>query len=199
MELNLSLALFGALVAAVAITRLVELGISQRRRRALFARGAPAVPERHFGAMVALHAGVLAAALLEAHLGRRPMIPALALAAALLVVLANALRWWTITTLGPHWNVRVIDSTALGVVSSGPFRWIRHPNYLAVFVELAALPLVHSAYATALLGTAAHIWVLRQRIVAEEAVLLADAGYRTRLGDKPRFLPWPRRTPWRSG
>ena len=78
---------------------------------------------------------------------------------------------------------------ALGVVTGGPFRFIRHPNYLAVFLELLALPLVYGAWITAALGSAAHVWVLYHRIRIEEAALLAHADYRAAMGGKPRFLP----------
>jgi methyltransferase len=191
-DLSASLPAFSALVVAVGVGRLLELGVSQRRRRALAARGARPVEEPHFRAMVLLHAGILVGALAEAWLTRRPLLPGLAIPALGLVLAANALRWWVIVTLGPHWNARIMDSLGLGVVTDGPFRWIRHPNYVAVFVELAALPLVHTAYLTALLGAGAHVWVLWHRIRAEEAVLLSDPTYRVRMGDKPRFLPLPR-------
>jgi methyltransferase len=105
-----------------------------------------------------------------------------------LVVLATLLRWWVIRTLGTHWNVRVMDSAALGVVTSGPYRWVRHPNYLAVLVELAALPLVQTAWITALLGSTAHLFVLRRRIASEEAVLAADPIWRAQMADKPRLF-----------
>ena len=102
---------------------------------------------------------------------------------------ANALRWWVIRTLGAHWNVQVMDSARLGVVTTGPYRWVRHPNYTAVFVEMLALPLIHTAWITALAGGAAHAWVLRGRVAAEERVLLADPLYRAEMSAKPRFVP----------
>ena len=119
----------------------------------------------------------------------RPLIPTLAIAMFVGWLLANGLRWWVIHTLGQHWNVRVMDSVSLGVVTGGPFRVVRHPNYAAVFVELLALPLVHTAWLTALLGSLAHIWVLFQRLAIEEAVLLRNPVYRAAMGDKPRFVP----------
>jgi methyltransferase len=188
-DLSISLPAFSALVMAVGVMRVIELTISQRRRTALAARGARPIGERHFGAMVFVHTAILVGALAEAWLTRRPVIPALGASALALVIAANALRWWVIATLGPHWNVRIMASLELGVVTDGPFRWIRHPNYVAVFVELTALPLVHGAYLTALLGATAHVWVLWHRIHAEETVLLANPTYRARMGDKPRFLP----------
>jgi methyltransferase len=189
----MSAVLYTLLLAAVGLGRLVEMGVSRRRQRALVARGAVWVAEPHFRWMVLLHGGVLAGAALEVWLLARPFIPALAIPMLLLFALSNILRWWVIRTLAGHWNVQVVDSVALGVVASGPYRWVRHPNYLAVFAELLALPLIYSAWLTALLGSLAHIWVLRQRIAVEEAVLLADPAYRATMGQKPRFIPRLRR------
>ena len=99
------------------------------------------------------------------------------------------MRWWVIRTLGEHWNVQVVDSTRLGVVSSGPFRFVRHPNYAAVFAEMIALPLIHTAWITAVAGALAHAVVLRQRLSTEERVLAANPDYRAAMAGKPRFLP----------
>jgi len=191
MDLNLSWTLpaFTGLVVAVGLFRLIELNISQRRRRGLRARGAAPVAEKHFLAMVVLHAGILCGSIAEAWLTARPVMPWLAATALALVFAASLLRWWVIATLGPHWNVKIMASLSLGVVTGGPYRFVRHPNYVAVFVELLALPLVHGAYVTAVLGGAAHLWVLAQRIRAEEEVLFADPAYRASMGPKPRFLP----------
>lgn len=180
---------FTGLVLAVGLFRVIELVISRRRRTRLRARGAAPVAERHFLAMVLLHTGILVGALVEAWVAARPVVPWLAGTALALLFAASVLRWWVIATLGPHWNVKIMASLSLGVVTSGPYRFVRHPNYVAVFVELLALPLVHGAYLTAALGAAAHVWVLAQRIRAEEEVLLADPIYRAQMGPKPRFLP----------
>jgi methyltransferase len=102
---------------------------------------------------------------------------------------ANVVRWWVIRTLGNHWNVQVMDSTRLGVISSGPFRYVRHPNYAAVFAEMLALPLIHTAWITAIVGSLAHVAVLSQRLSTEERVLLANPEYRATMAGKPRFLP----------
>ena len=88
-----------------------------------------------------------------------------------------------------HWNVQILASMELGVVTGGPFRWVRHPNYVAVFVELMALPLLHTAWCTALAGTMIHYWVLKERIRVEEATLLSSPAYVALMGSKPRFVP----------
>ena len=118
------------------------------------------------------------------------MIALLTLPMMVLFVLANLLRWWVIVTMAEHWNVQVMQSLSLGVVTHGPFQYIRHPNYVAIFVEMLTIPLVHTAYLTAILGTLAHLWILRSRIVHEEAVLMASPEYRAAMGLKPRFIPW---------
>jgi methyltransferase len=181
---------FLVLVGAVGACRLIELRLSRRHQRALAAGGAPVLPERIFPAMVALHTGILIAAVLETLLAARPFAAALAIPMVALVVLANALRFWVIATLGEHWNVRVVPSLSRGVVTSGPYRWIRHPNYVAVFVELTALPLVHGAYLTAIAGALLHAAILHRRIELEESVLMADEAYRRAFAGKPRFLPY---------
>ena len=184
-----SLLLFFALVLAIGGMRVFELTVSKRRQRQLRARGVAKVNERYFAAMVALHTSVLVGAGLEAWLFRRSPVLWVTVLALLVLLAATGLRLWVIATLGPHWNVQIMDSAPLGVVTDGPFRFVRHPNYVAVFLELAALPLVHGAWITAAAGTLLHLWVLQQRIRAEETVLLAHAPYRELMGHKPRFLP----------
>ena len=181
--------LYLGLLATVAALRLVEVAVSRRHQRTLADQGAAHVAEPRFRWMVALHAGVLIAAALEVVLLRRPFVPVVAIVAGTCFVAANVVRWWVIHTLGLHWNVGIMDSTRFDAVDSGPYRWVRHPNYAAVFVEMLALPLVHSAWITAGVGTVAHIVVLRARITVEDRVLLASPAYVARMGSKPRFFP----------
>jgi methyltransferase len=192
--MELSVRLYLALLLAVGAGRLIEMRVSRRHQRALRGRSIALEREPGFLWMVALHTGVLAAAATEVVVLRRPFVPAVGVPALALFALGNLLRWWVIATMGQHWNVRVMGSLSLGVVTEGPFRWVRHPNYVAVFVELAALPLVHGAWLTALVGSALHLLILRRRIALEESILLADPRYRDLMGPKPRFIPSPR--PW---
>jgi methyltransferase len=180
---------FIALLVGVGVARLLEMRLSRRHQRELAGEGARLLPEPGFPLMVALHSAVLVGAGVEVLAARRPFVPAIGIPAALVFALANALRIWVIRSLAGHWNVRVVDSASLGVVSTGPFRWIRHPNYVAVFLELLALPLIHGAYVTAVLGALAHLGVLARRIRLEERVLEASPSYRAAMSHKPRFLP----------
>jgi methyltransferase len=178
-----------ALLAAVGLGRLVEVRLSARNQHRLAAQGAARVPESHFQWMVLLHAGVLISAALEVLLLRRPLIPALALPMGVFFLLANALRWWVIASLAEHWNVQVMDSTQQGIVTRGPYRWIRHPNYVAVLAELIALPLIHTAWLTAVWASACNLAILHRRLQVEERVLLANPTYRATMATKPRFVP----------
>jgi methyltransferase len=139
--------------------------------------------------MVALHTAFLVAAPLEVALLERPFLPWLGWPMLALVAGAMALRYWAIATLGERWSTRVLVVPGAPAVDSGPYRHLRHPNYLAVVVELAALPLVHSAWATALAVSAANAWILGRRIAREEAALARHADYERLLGDRARFLP----------
>ena len=179
-----------ALVALVVVERLFELYLSARNARRVAARGAIEGESRAFyGAIVLFHTLFLVAGPLEVVLLARPFVPALALPATALVVLAMALRYWAIATLGERWNSRVLVVPGEGAVTGGPYRFVRHPNYVAVYAEVAALPLVHTAWVTALVATAVNALLLRHRIRHEELALERAGDYRARLGDRPRFLP----------
>jgi methyltransferase len=187
--MDISVIAFLGLLLAVALLRLFELRVSTRHRQEMIARGATKVHEPRFRWIVLLHTAVLIGAALEVVLLRRPFIPILAAVMFLLFLGSNAVRLWVVRTMGKHWNVQVMNSTNLGVVTSGPFRFVRHPNYAAIFVELFSLPLIHTAWITALLGVAGYAVTISQRFAVEEKVLFANPDYRAAMAGKPRFLP----------
>jgi methyltransferase len=178
-----------SLLVIVGIGRLAELGISRRNQRQLEKQGVRKIPEPHFRWMVLLHGGMLVCAGAEVLFLHRPLIPALAISMSVLFVLANLLRWWVIRTLAGHWNVEVMESSRVGVVSSGPYHWVRHPNYVAVVMEIFSLPMIHTAWITAVVGTLADLEILRRRIKVEDSFLMSNPAYRISMGEKPRFLP----------
>ncbi|MBY0399419.1 hypothetical protein K2X89_03930 [Myxococcota bacterium] len=178
-----------ALLGLVALERAFELRLSRRNAERAFAEGGIEVGQGHFGVMRALHTAFFFACALEV-IGRdrtfdaRLGIPMLVLAAA-----AQALRYWAITALGPRWNVRVIVVPGASVVTSGPYRWLRHPNYVAVVAEGIAIPLIHGAWCTAIGFTLANAWLLATRIRVEERALADYCVESGRLGGRPRFVP----------
>ncbi|MGB7437924.1 MAG: isoprenylcysteine carboxylmethyltransferase family protein [Candidatus Acidiferrum sp.] len=187
--MELSVKAFLGLLFVVALLRFYELLISKRHQREMVSHGASKVVDPVFRPMVLLHTAILIGAALEVVFLHRPFYPVFAAVCFAIFLLTNIVRWWVIRTLGEHWNVQVMNSTGMGVIVSGPFRYVRHPNYAAVFVEMLVLPLIHCAWITASMGSAAHILVLSRRINTEERVLFSDARYRQAMYGKPRFLP----------
>jgi methyltransferase len=167
--------LFTVLVAAVALERLAELVVSKRNAAWSFERGGVETGQRHYLVMVVLHTGLLVGALLEVWLLRPEFHPALGYPMLALVVASQALRWWCIATLGRRWNTRVIVVPGLPLVTGGPYRLTSHPNYVAVVVEGLALPLVHSAWITAVVFTACNAVLLTVRLRVENAALASAA------------------------
>jgi len=177
------------LLLCVALLRLFELRVSRRHQNELIARGATKVNKPNFRWVVLVHTFVLLGSAAEVVFLRRPFFPLIAAIMLVIFLAANAVRLWVVRTMGRHWNVQVMDSTRLGVVTGGPFRFVRHPNYAAIFAEMFSLPLIHTAWITALVATIAYVVVISQRIAVEENVLFANPDYRVAMAGKPRFIP----------
>lgn len=162
---------YTVLVLATGAERIAELVVSTRNAKWSFARGGVEFGRGHFPPMVALHTGLLLACLAEVWFLDRPFLPWLGWPMLVLVFASQALRWWCIGTLGHRWNTRVIIVRDLPLVARGPYRWLKHPNYVAVVVEGFALPLVHTAWITALAFTVLNAWLLAVRIRCENEAL----------------------------
>jgi methyltransferase len=191
-ELTDSRLMYTSLVGLVAVMRLVELAISRRNIARLKARGAVEVGRSHYPAMVMVHTLFLICCPLEVWLLDRPWIPPLALAMVAMLALAAALRYWVIWTLGDRWSTRVVLVPGEPLITAGPFRFLRHPNYLAVIVEFIALPMVHTAWLAAAVFSAANALVLLRRIRVEDAAL-AEAGGSDRVAEERLQLAEGRR------
>ncbi len=171
---------YTALVLLLGAERVAELIVSSRNARWSFAHGGREYARGQLAPMIALHVALLVGCALEAWIAGRPFLPWLGWPMLALVLLANALRWWCIAVLGRQWNTRVIVVPALGAVRRGPYRWLRHPNYVAVVVEGFALPLVWTGWITALGFTVLNaVFLLVFRIPAEERAMtrLGGAGW----------------------
>ena len=160
---------YALLIAAVAVERIAELVVSQRNLSGSRDRGGVEFGARHYPAMVALHSALLVGCLVEATY--RPFLPALGWPMLAIVLAAQGLRWWCITTLGHQWNTRVVVIPDAPRVAGGPYRFFSHPNYVAVVIEGFALPLVHTAWITAVVFTVLNALVLRTRIGVENTAL----------------------------
>jgi methyltransferase len=166
---------FTLLVAAVAGERLIELVVSARHLRWAKERGGVESGAGHYPLMAAVHTLFLVSCIVEVHVADRAFVPWLGWPMLVVVAGTQALRWWCVRTLGPQWNTRIVVVPGLPLVSRGPYRLLRHPNYVAVVVEIAALPLVHTAWVTAIAFSALNVLVLSIRIPAEQRALAAAA------------------------
>lgn len=159
------------LIVAVALERLAELVVSRRNRAWSRAHGGLEFGAGHYPVMVVLHTGLLAGCLVETIALHRPFIAALGWPMLAIVLAAQGLRWWCIATLGRQWNTRVVVVPGAARVTRGPYRFLSHPNYVAVVAEGAALPLVHTAWVTALVFTGLNAALLTTRVKVENAAL----------------------------
>ena len=166
-----SQAWYVGLVAVVVVARGVELAVSERNRRWSMAQGGIESGAGHYPVMVLLHTGLLVGAVVEVLTLDRPFLPWLGWPMLALLVASHGLRWWCISSLGRQWCTRIVVVPGRSAVTSGPYRFLRHPNYLAVVLEGIALPLVHTAWVTAAAFTVANAALLRVRIAAEEQAL----------------------------
>ncbi|TPW78554.1 hypothetical protein FJ658_01480 [Schumannella sp. 10F1B-5-1] len=170
--------MFTVFVVATGVERINELRISRRNATAAFARSGVEHGRRHFPWMVALHTALLLGAVVEVWALDRPFIPGLGWPMLAIAVACQAARLWIIASLGAQWNTRVIVVPGAERVRRGPYRWawLPHPNYLVVVVEGVALPLVHTAWITALAFTVLNaVLLLGFRIPVEDRALRALA------------------------
>ena len=162
---------FFALIACVAIQRIFELVKSNRHRKILLARGGVEYASGHYKYMVLLHASWFVSMVLEVHYLDRPFYLWLFVIALVGMIAGNALRYTSMHTLGVRWSTRIIILPGKAPIHTGLYKYFRHPIYVGVCLELACIPLLHTAYLTALIFTILNAILLRTRIREEEKAL----------------------------
>lgn len=187
MSLPASAALYLALLALLVCERGAELLVSGRNARKALAAGGVETGRRAYGFMVAVHALFPLACAGEVLLLARPFPGAAGFTALAVALGAQALRWWAVATLGERWSTRIVVLPGAPPVTGGPYRFLRHPNYLAVVLEMAAIPLVHGAWLTALVFSALNAALLSIRIPAEERAL--GTAYAEAFEGRRRLVP----------
>ena len=154
------------IVGLVALQRLGELILAEANTKRLMARGAREVGREHYPIMVLLHASWLVALVVLTPLERWPNWWLIGV-----FVVLQALRVWVIATLGAYWTTRVITLDDAPLVTDGPFRFVRHPNYWIVIGEIAVLPLAFGQWPIALVWSVLNALLLRHRIAVESAAI----------------------------
>jgi methyltransferase len=182
---------YARVLLAFSVQRGVELLYSARNERGIHRQqpDAPQAARSTFRWIALVNLGLFTLPAFERWLRRRPPPPAIAVVGWMAAVAGVALRLSVLVSLRDSWNVHAVVPSNLRIVDRGPYRFIRHPNYLALGLEFLGLPLIGGAYLSALGLGLANAALLRQRIIEEEALLMAIPAYRERMAGKPRFLP----------
>jgi len=179
---------FRRVLLVIAVERGAELLLSRRNEH----RQGPVLGtggRQSYPLMVLLHLALFWLPVTERRLRPQPITVAVVAPSLIAVAAATGLRLWVIRTLGRNWNVRGRVHADLQVVDGGPYRYMRHPNYVAVALEMAALPLCAPAPLSSLLLSVGNALVLVPRLRGEERLLVQIPGYTEHMGAKPRFLP----------
>jgi methyltransferase len=182
---------FARILLLFGIQRFLELLYSERNERMIQQRqpDAPQAGRSVWPLIAAINLGLFTLPVLERWRRRRPPPRPVAAFGWALALGAVALRLSVLATLREAWNVRAVVPSDLQVVDRGPYRWIRHPNYVALGLEFLGLPLIGGAYICAILLSGANAWLLGRRIAEEDVLLMSIPGYRERMGEKPSFIP----------
>ncbi len=157
-------------VGLLVLQRLLELWLSRRNERLLRSRGAVESGRGHYKPIVAMHASWLVSTFVEGAL-RGPDLPAFWPVPLALFLLVQPLRYWAILSLGENWNTRILVVPGAKLVRSGPYRYLKHPNYAVVAVEILTFPLIFGAWITALVFSALNAVLLFVRIRDENRAL----------------------------
>ncbi|MBY6035642.1 isoprenylcysteine carboxyl methyltransferase [Fictibacillus nanhaiensis] len=170
------------------VQRLLEVRIAKKNEKILRSKGAVEAGRDHYKWMVFMHTSFFVILFAEVMvLPAKP--PEWWLLPLTLFVGAQIVRLWAITSLGVYWNTKIILLPGANVIARGPYRYMRHPNYAVVSLELLVIPLLFGAYFTAVLFTILNIFMLRVRIRAEEKALMELTNYENSHGSKHRFFP----------
>ena len=167
---------FGIVVSIVIIQRLVELRIAKANEKQMKAEGAYEVGARHYPLIVLLHTAFFVSLLVEVLVQKPTLSPIWGILVAVFLF-TQVLRIWCLTSLGKYWNTKIIILPGADVVMKGPYRFIRHPNYVIVAIEIVVLPMMFGAYFTALLFTVLNAWMMSVRIPQEERALKDATNY----------------------
>jgi methyltransferase len=183
----ISLRTYLILLAMLVVERIFELDLARRNARRAFDRGAVEVGQAHYRVMVAFHALFIVSCAAEAFFFPHSFPSVVAWIALSAEVAAQALRYWAVSTLGERWNTRIIVTFGRAPVTTGPYRFMRHPNYLAVVIEIAAVPMIGGAIFTAIAFSIGNALLLAVRIPTEERAM--GGQYADALGSRRRFIP----------
>ncbi|NEO59548.1 MAG: isoprenylcysteine carboxyl methyltransferase [Moorea sp. SIO4G2] len=181
--------IFTLVVVAVILQRLIELRISKQNATYLLTNGGREYGSNSLWIVKVLQVSWFAAMINEVWWLNRPFMPGLAAIALMLTVAGQGLRYLSMRSLKKRWTLPIITFPGKPVVNSGIYRYLKHPNWLGVILEIAALPLIHTAYFTTIVFSIANALLMSRRIQTEEQALSEDTNYGDVFANRPRFIP----------
>ena len=182
--------IFVGIVLAVIWQRLFELRLSKNNEAYILAQGGKKHSDNLLGAVKVLQVSWFIAAIAEVWYFDRPFIFPLAAVALAATLAGQVLRYLSMQALGRRWTLSIMTLRDTPVVAQGIYRYLRHPNWLGVILEIAALPLIHGAYLTAIIFSLANALLMNKRMQTEEEALAANGNYTVVFANRPRFIPW---------
>lgn len=180
---------FAFILFIIAVQRIFEIKKSRKHEFNLKKQGGQEHAPRHFYLMVLIHAAWFISMIIEVYLLKRPFYVGLFFVAAIFTLLGNWLRYQSMKALGPRWTIRIFTIANFEPVTDGIYKYVRHPIYLGVILEIAFIPLLHTAYLTAIFFSLANALLLKKRIYEEERALSFINNYQNVFHDKPSFIP----------
>jgi methyltransferase len=180
--------IFYLFLIIIIVQRVSELFIARRNETYMKRMGGEEHGRDHYPLIVAVHLLFLLSFTLEVIVFNKEVSP-LWMMILPIILITQIIRYWAVFSLGPFWNTKIIIVPDLEVVAKGPYRFMRHPNYLVVAVEILFLPIFFQAYATAILFTVLNAAILTIRIPAEEKALMQHTDYKKSFINKRRFIP----------
>ncbi|NSL52654.1 isoprenylcysteine carboxyl methyltransferase family protein [Calidifontibacillus erzurumensis] len=179
---------FSCFIALIILQRIVELGIAKKNEKWMKARGGYEVGKEHYKYIVLVHILFFVTLIIEVFLFEKQLSP-LWVIFLFIFSIAQVIRVWSIMSLGRFWNTKIIVVPNTNIIEKGPYKWVRHPNYLVVLIELLVLPLIFDAFWTAIIFTILNIVVLKHRIQLEEQELMKGTNYGIIFQNRYRFVP----------
>ncbi|WP_325048681.1 isoprenylcysteine carboxyl methyltransferase family protein [Peribacillus glennii] len=161
---------FWLFISILVLQRLVELSIAKKNENWMKEQGAIEFGKSHYPWMVLMHIGFLSSLILEVMLNRFVTAPLWPVWLAIFI-LAQACRIWVIISLGKFWNTKIIVLPESDITAKGPYKYMKHPNYLVVAVEIIVISLLFDAFITGILFTLLNLWMMAVRIPEEENAL----------------------------
>ncbi|MGG3890120.1 isoprenylcysteine carboxyl methyltransferase family protein [Metabacillus fastidiosus] len=180
--------MFTVLFTILVIQRITELFIAKRNEKWMMAKGGVKHGEKHYPLIVVVHTLFLISLITEVTVFHKGLSSLWSFILPFLL-LTQIIRYWAVMSLGPYWNTKIIILPDSEVVAKGPYRFMRHPNYVVVALEILFIPLLFNAYITAVLFTISNIFLMIIRIPEEEKALQLHTDYKNTFEEKYRFFP----------